>query len=655
MNKPEPVPSAERSAAAPVFISYATADRKEALAVCKAIERRGTSCWISSRDVKPGENYQEAIVRTIRNSPAMVLVFSEAANNSDEIKKELSLASKHRVPLMALRIEDVEPSDAFAYELSTRQWIDAFDNWDRPVDTLVETLNQLQRRDMASAALPSTATGRRAQLTSRTRLIAGAAAAIAILAAGSGWFLLRPAGAAHSMQVRLTGFSRNSPDLPGTLPAALNDEINAAFNDEGVIGVSTAASPPPGSAPAYALGGSVAHDGDKVNVVVRLTNERTGTNLWSNSFSYDSSGLSHVPRWAAVQISEDVRCGLFGASTYPKALPDSTLADYLQFCGAESPTKALDIAHKVVAAAPDFSWGWSAVAGAAFGSAYQEPKSPRRDALLKEGLAAADKAVALDPSNSEAYSIKSNLIDPNDLIGRESLLEKAIAARALACGCEHHLYANFLMQVGRVTDAIREFERSTDVLPLNPGTQFAFARASLVDGNPNAAEQRFDTVKSLVDAPGMADNIIVAKAYITGKSMGADKAMQSPKFGVPSQNVRALADGFSALQSGNPQAKAAALAELNALPAEWISLPEVPLFALLGDNTDAMKNVEANVRRGYSAGREWLWYPSMDGVRRDPTFPALLQRLGLIHYWKATHTKPDVCTRNGPPPFCAMI
>ena len=109
-----------------VFISYATADRKQALSVCKAIERRGTACWISMRDVEPGENYQEAIVHSIRNARAVVLVFSQAANSSDEIKKELSLASRYHVPVMALRIEDVEPSDAFAYELSTRQWIDAF-------------------------------------------------------------------------------------------------------------------------------------------------------------------------------------------------------------------------------------------------------------------------------------------------------------------------------------------------------------------------------------------------------------------------------------------------------------------------------------------------------------------------------------------------
>jgi len=143
VNEPGPVTSSDADPARPVFISYATADRKEALSVCNAIESRGTDCWISTRDVAPGENYQEAIVRSLRNSRAMVLVFSDAANNSDEIKKELSLASRYHVPVMALRIEDVEPSDAFAYELSTRQWIDAFEGWDKSIDALTQRLQQV--------------------------------------------------------------------------------------------------------------------------------------------------------------------------------------------------------------------------------------------------------------------------------------------------------------------------------------------------------------------------------------------------------------------------------------------------------------------------------------------------------------------------------
>jgi hypothetical protein len=86
VNEPEPVSDSGRRIFRPVFVSYATADRKQALSVCEAIESRGTDCWISSRDVPPGENYQEAIVRSIRGTRAMVLIFSAAANNSDEIK-----------------------------------------------------------------------------------------------------------------------------------------------------------------------------------------------------------------------------------------------------------------------------------------------------------------------------------------------------------------------------------------------------------------------------------------------------------------------------------------------------------------------------------------------------------------------------------------
>jgi hypothetical protein len=349
-----------------VFISYATADRKHALSVCKAIERRGTNCWVSARDVAPGENYQEAIVQAIRNAPAMVLVFSQAANNSDEIKKELSLASRYRVPVMALRIEDVEPSDAFAYELSTRQWIDAFEGWDRSIDSLVSRIREISPGTMTDPPVAL----RRAPRPLRGLFVAGALTFLVLLVAGA-WFVLRPpAVAAHPMEVRLAGFQLLSADLPATMRDTVRDEIVAAFNQDGVVGISTASGPPPGAAPAYALGGTIQRDGPSIRVITRLTNERSGTTLWSNSFDYDAGQASRVPRHIAVDAGNVIRCGLFGASTYRKALPDSVLRDYLQFCqGHWDPNlregrKALVPAERVVAAAPDFSWGWAAVAGA---------------------------------------------------------------------------------------------------------------------------------------------------------------------------------------------------------------------------------------------------------------------------------------------------
>jgi hypothetical protein len=154
VNEPGPTPIDGQSASRPVFVSYATEDRKQALDVCNAIEGRGARCWISMRDVPPGENYQEAIVRSLRAAPAMVLVFSKAANDSDEIKKELSLASRYHVPVIAIRLEGIEPSDAFAYELSTRQWIDAFEGWEQSIDLLVRRIGELGGASLLATPTP---------------------------------------------------------------------------------------------------------------------------------------------------------------------------------------------------------------------------------------------------------------------------------------------------------------------------------------------------------------------------------------------------------------------------------------------------------------------------------------------------------------------
>ncbi len=123
-----------------IFITYSSKDRKVAQTICSALEARGLRCWISSRNVKPGQNFQEQIVRAIRAARIMVLVFTDNANNSNEIKKELALASQNNLTVIPVRIEDVTPNEAFSYEFATRQWIDLFDDWEKSIAHLVEII-----------------------------------------------------------------------------------------------------------------------------------------------------------------------------------------------------------------------------------------------------------------------------------------------------------------------------------------------------------------------------------------------------------------------------------------------------------------------------------------------------------------------------------
>jgi hypothetical protein len=123
-----------------IFITHSSKDQKVARTICTALEHRGLACWISSRNVRPGQNYQEQIVKAIRTAKIMVLVFTANANNSNEIKKELALASQNNLVVIPVRIEDVVPNEAFAYEFATRQWIDLFHDWENSIAHLVEMI-----------------------------------------------------------------------------------------------------------------------------------------------------------------------------------------------------------------------------------------------------------------------------------------------------------------------------------------------------------------------------------------------------------------------------------------------------------------------------------------------------------------------------------
>ncbi|MFL6725670.1 MAG: TIR domain-containing protein [Sphingomicrobium sp.] len=658
MNEPDPVTSEERRVLRPVFVSYATADRKQALAVCKAIERRGIKCWISSRDVAPGGNYQEEIVRAMRDARAMVLVFSDAANNSDEIKKELSLASRHRVPVMALRIEDVEPSDAFAYELSTRQWIDAFEGWDRSIDSLARRIAELQATEAGASSSPRPAARQRPIV--RRGVIGIAAAVLLLLVIAGSWLLLRPTpAAAHSMMVRLTTFQRLSPDVPQGMPDAMRDEIIAAFNEDGVVGVSTAGEPPPGSAPAYALGATTRREGDKIRVITHLTNERSGATLWSRSFDFDADQLSRVPRQIAIQAGNVLHCGLFGASTYSKSLPDPVMSDYLQFCQYywldPQSGKLLNSARRVVASAPDFSWGWSAVTIAASAAIFDTPSGPRRQELRNEANQAAAKALALDPTNSEALAAQSSVVEPTDFAGQEGLLKRAIAARPLDCGCEHWQYAMMLQGVGRYADAAAEARRGVDMLALDPDTQFALADSLNVVGKREEAKQHFDSYIDLkADSVLAKDGLAVSEATETGDYAAGMTALANPNLRMPAEQRAALIAAFRAMNSGSAVAKSQAAKALSALPDEQRSPGVIRALAALGASHDALRLFVAGLNSRY----EWsslLWYPSMRGVLNEPAFPGIAGRIGLMRYWRKTHTRPDVCSAKDPPPFCRMI
>ena len=111
--------------AAEVFISYSSKDRTIANMVCALLEERGHRCWIAPRDILPGTEWGEAIITGLKDARVFVLVFSQHANTSPQILREVERAVHLGLPIIPFRIEDVVPERSLEYFMSVPHWLDA--------------------------------------------------------------------------------------------------------------------------------------------------------------------------------------------------------------------------------------------------------------------------------------------------------------------------------------------------------------------------------------------------------------------------------------------------------------------------------------------------------------------------------------------------
>lgn len=134
------------------FISYAKTDKKKAHAIANGLERRGVKCWIAPRDVRPGHEYGDEIMRGIAASRCMVLVMSRAANASTFVRREVERAVSKGKQVLTIRVENVEPKDGLDLFVSSLHWIDAFSGQLSPhVAKLADLLAKPDTREVPRA------------------------------------------------------------------------------------------------------------------------------------------------------------------------------------------------------------------------------------------------------------------------------------------------------------------------------------------------------------------------------------------------------------------------------------------------------------------------------------------------------------------------
>ena len=108
-----------------IFVSYSSKDKPVADAVVAGLEQKGIRCWIAPRDLTPGVSWGKGISDAIEQSKVMVVILSENSNNSRQVAREVERAVSTEVVVIPLRIQNIDPTGAIAYFLSSEHWLDA--------------------------------------------------------------------------------------------------------------------------------------------------------------------------------------------------------------------------------------------------------------------------------------------------------------------------------------------------------------------------------------------------------------------------------------------------------------------------------------------------------------------------------------------------
>ena len=117
---------------ADIFISYSSKDREKAEQLTELLSSAGLSVWIDRQGIVGAEKWATEIVEGIRACTTFILLISPRSIESENVLRELSLASEKRKRVLPVDLEPTELPTSFEYPLAGLQRV-PFAQFDRIV------------------------------------------------------------------------------------------------------------------------------------------------------------------------------------------------------------------------------------------------------------------------------------------------------------------------------------------------------------------------------------------------------------------------------------------------------------------------------------------------------------------------------------------
>ena len=398
---------------------------------------------------------------------------------------------------------------------------------------------------------------------------------------------------------------------------------------------------------ANVLQGAVRTQGEAVRISVQLVRTSDGFEVWSQSYDGDLGNIFDLQERIARAITDHLKVVLTGSEQARLVPVATTSADaYADFVTAQtlvnkrvgdSLPRAIALLQKATALDPKFSRAWSklAVARAVL------PQYTGADWAVnwEASDTAANRALALDPDDAEAYAALSyNQFSQRHYVAMVEPMQRALR-RAPDSVAVNYWAANELAAMGRTRDAQTRIDAALANDPANILLLFYKSMIRWREGDQAGA-------LAYIHRGGAADSPFGALMLEFYDAAHGDMAGSARQFAnstsqmgtkIPLADLQTIYSGTY----GDAAQRQIALKILSAhLDDDW-----APTMLL---QLDAPARSFALYEHGHSglsdAYLNWLWQPEpwSRNARTDPAFLGFTRRLGMVDYWKLNGW-PDLC------------
>jgi TolB-like protein/Flp pilus assembly protein TadD len=627
------------NAAAPVFISYSSKQAMIADQICAALEGAGVGCWIAHRDGTPGVNYGEFIIDAINGCKLVVLVFSADANESEQVLAEIERARSKRIAVITFRVQDILPTKAMEYFLSSQHWLNAVTP---PIEEPIKTLTDIVKRmaDVGYAPARVADIGRRAAIA--------AVAVAAPLIGGMGWWLLRRDGGIpmDSSAMAVLPFDNNSGDQAlAYMSQSVPDELIrlltnlTSFTVRPFHSVLTFVQDHPknqdpgsGLGVGHTVSGSFSRTANGLALGVSIVDEMRQQQIWSDSFQADPAHLTGLMELVVAKVGSVLQVQM-GADNIRSAIGCDNDQAYILYLRAisleqeitrENNARAIQALQQSIALEPNFARAHAALAECYVTGLYWNLSTGQE--LLDQAETAARKAISLRPDLAESHYALAYTLEEK---GRpdSAILEYFASLRA------NPRYPRAVENVARYLFYMAEFDRSIEMWD-------ALARIDTTSNKPHLRRAmcyffkgdlgKAATENALAEkfARGVDELTLCAFTYTWLKDFTAaqrvlDRLAQSQ----PSASQLAEVRAWIFTQQGKIAAAREQMKEMLKADGGYGIQDEIAtLYAIQGDREQAI----AWLTRAVTAGAPvYAWYNSdfFKSVQGDPRYQAVLKKL----------------------------